>query len=71
MKVLWLFALYISFAFSGNIAQHAIGDLATPDTSLRREKVPGDNPAYYILEKRNDQLIDITEFTVSPYPPLP
>lgn len=36
-----------------------------------REKVPGDNPAYYSREKAADQLFKISEFTISPYPPIP
>lgn len=32
-----------------------------------REKVPGDNPAYFSRLKRHDQLFWISEFTVSPF----
>ncbi|KAF2738388.1 hypothetical protein EJ04DRAFT_509561, partial [Polyplosphaeria fusca] len=41
------------------------------ETSNRvREKVPGDNPAYFTRVKRDEQLFVIHEFTVSPYPPV-
>ncbi|ORY03677.1 hypothetical protein BCR34DRAFT_605164 [Clohesyomyces aquaticus] len=36
----------------------------------KREKVPGNNPAYYTRENKADQLLEITEFIVSPSPPL-
>jgi hypothetical protein len=37
---------------------------------LSEEKVPGDNPAYFTRVKRIDQLFDILDFEVSPYPPV-
>ncbi|KAF2647414.1 hypothetical protein K491DRAFT_685549 [Lophiostoma macrostomum CBS 122681] len=39
-----------------------------PDSKPKREKVPGDNPAYYTREKACDQLFAIEDFTVSPNP---
>ncbi|KAF2175851.1 hypothetical protein K469DRAFT_701401 [Zopfia rhizophila CBS 207.26] len=47
--------------------QAALVDL---DHHAEREKVPGDNPAYYSREKAADQLFEILEFTVSPNPPI-
>ncbi|KAF2786099.1 hypothetical protein K505DRAFT_290301 [Melanomma pulvis-pyrius CBS 109.77] len=35
---------------------------------VEREKVPGDNPAYYTRGKAANQLFEIDEFTVSPNP---
>ncbi|KAF2866905.1 hypothetical protein BDV95DRAFT_598435 [Massariosphaeria phaeospora] len=40
------------------------------DSSAKREKVPGTNPAYYSREKAADQLLSIDEFTMRPTPPL-
>jgi hypothetical protein len=42
--------------------------LAEPESEPKREKVPGDNPAYYSREKACDQLFRIDDFTVSPNP---
>lgn len=47
--------------------QVALADL---DLHAGREKVPGDNPAYYSREKAADQLFKILDFTVSPNPPI-
>ncbi|KAF2683542.1 hypothetical protein K458DRAFT_404527 [Lentithecium fluviatile CBS 122367] len=43
--------------------------LINSNLPTEREKVPGDNPAY-TREKSADQLFDIMEFSVSPYPPI-
>ena len=34
-----------------------------------RQKVPGDNPAYFTRVDAYDQLFPVDEFSVSPYPP--
>lgn len=39
------------------------------EKSATREKVAGDNPAYYIGPPKNEQLFAIKEFTTSPNPP--
>jgi hypothetical protein len=70
MKLLGLITLFIPLASAGIIPlpQHPLSNIVSTAT---RHKVPGDNPAYYFLEDESDQLLDITEFTISPYPPLP
>lgn len=42
--------------------------LLDPHHHDEREKVPGDNPAYYSRGKSVDQLLEIEEFTMSPNP---
>lgn len=72
MKVFYLLLLLTSLTSSHNLSpldQTLLVNLNL-DTNLdtTREKVPGDNPAYYSREKKANQLFTIREFTISPNP---
>lgn len=67
MKLLHLLLL-TSFASSRNFPPLEQTPLINLDLDTTREKVPGDNPAYYSREKKAVQLFSIEEFTISPNP---
>lgn len=70
LNVLATLATAVHLAFSRTWSPNPAPQHALMDTTVAREKVPGDNPAYYTREKATDQLFKTTEFIVSPAPPL-
>jgi hypothetical protein len=69
MKLVYLLAALIPSAFCipapFDTAQETLRD-----TSAKREKVVGQNPAYFFQVPEAKQLIEIGEFVVSPNPPI-
>lgn len=70
MKLLHLVLLLAPLSCSHFVPASHQAALVDLDHHAEREKVPGDNPAYYSREKAADQLFEILEFTVSPNPPI-
>jgi hypothetical protein len=65
MKLLLVLALLASLCCCrSTLSSHQ----AILESDPEREKVPGDNPAYYSRERACDQLFRIDDFTVSPNP---
>lgn len=69
MRVLHLLAIFAPFVAARLLSLKSVQETLM-DSSATREKVPGNNQAYYTREKEADQLFDITEFIVTPSPPL-
>jgi len=68
MKFLHLLLLFTSLTSSHYLPSFDQTQLIDPDLDPTREKVPGDNPAYFTREKKADQLFEIEEVTMSPNP---
>ncbi|KAF2251914.1 hypothetical protein BU26DRAFT_246766 [Trematosphaeria pertusa] len=70
MKLFHLLLLLAPLSYSHFVPATHQAALVDRDHYAEREKVPGDNPAYYSREKAADQLFEILEFTIAPNPPI-
>lgn len=68
LKFLHLLLTLMFLASSHYLPPSPQAHLINPSLDSAREKVPGDNTAYFTRVKKADQLFEIEEFTMSPNP---